>query len=456
MVYNLTMSKGQLHRERSTTHRRRSPSPRLRLRRSEKVVFTGESSVHPSPPWSSTTKLLAGLSILAVAILLFTSLKIVLGPLLLAAVIAYLMYPLAARLHRIIKVNWRVLVSTLYLLIYLIFFGLLTWGGIKLVEQIQSLIHFVEGAVKDIPGLIQSWVDSPPVIGPFVVNLQQMDVMAVANQVLGIVQPLLGQAGTLVGSLASSAAAIIGWTLFSFLLSYFIVSETGGHTDNILRFTVPGYSYDIQRLMVELSSIWNAFLRGQLVVFLLVSTTYMVIYSILGVQFFYGLALLVGLGRFIPYLGQWVGWGVALLVAYSQGSTIFGMDQGTYALVVFAFGVVVDAMIDNFVTPRIFSSALKIHPAAVMVAAIIGLNTIGIVGVFLAAPALATFKLFFDYVFSKMLGRDPWENFVRASPQRIRFALREAAKKVWRWAKAFATHTSQWIRLRLRPATPHR
>jgi predicted PurR-regulated permease PerM len=240
--------------------------------------------------------------------------------------------------------------------------------------------------------------------------------------------------------------------LFSFLLSYFIVSETEGRTERVFHLDIPGYAYDVKRLMIELNNIWNAFLRGQLVVFLLVTTAYMVIYSVLGVQFFYGLALLAGLGRFIPYLGQWVAWGVALLVAFSQGYTLFGLDPGSYVLVVFATGVLTDSLIDNFITPRIFSTALKIHPAAVMVTAIVALNAIGIVGVILAAPVLATGKLVVDYLFNKMLDQNPWAHFVHASPQHFRTSLREGVNAIWSFVKRLSIQIYQWLSQRLHSA----
>ncbi len=375
----------------------------------------------------------------------------------LAAVIAYLTYPLAALLHRNVKINWRILVSVLYLVIYLAGLGLLTWGGITLFEQVQSLIRFLEGAIQDVPKIVQGWIDTPPILGPFVLDLRQLDIVTAANQVLGIVQPLIGQAGTIVGTIASSAASIVGWIFFSFLLSYFIVSETGGRTENILRIDIPGYTQDLKRIVRELSMIWNAFLRGQLVVFLIVTTFYMVTFSILGVSFFYGLALLAGAGRFVPYIGQWISWGVSMLVAYSQGYTLFGMEQGTYVLVVFITAIATDGLIDNFISPRIFSNALKIHPAAVMVAAIVGFNMIGVMGIILAAPVLATLKLVMDYLFSKLLDQDPWANIVRASPpQRFRFAVRDRVKAVWSFLKECSVRVYAWFSQRVRSALGRR
>ena len=79
---------------------------------------------------------------------------------------------------------------------------------------------------------------------------------------------------------------------------------------------------------------------------------------------------------------------------------------------------------DNFVSARLMGNALKIHPAAVMVSAIIGVNLLGLVGVMLAAPVLATCKLLFEYVLNKLLDRDPWEG-IKTNPPPISRSLRQ-------------------------------
>jgi predicted PurR-regulated permease PerM len=61
------------------------------------------------------------------------------------------------------------------------------------------------------------------------------------------------------------------------------------------------------------------------------------------------------------------------------------------------------------IMPRIMASALKVHPAAVLVAAIVGLDLLGILGVIIAAPLLATFQLVGRYFTRKLFDLDPWE-----------------------------------------------
>ena len=369
-----------------------------------------------SPPWSSTTKLVIGLTLAAIVISLFISFKNFLGPVLVAVMISYLVYPWAARIQRYVHIPWRLIVSLLYMLVFFALISLATWGGIALVEQIQNLINFLQTAITGLPDFISRITATPQVVGPFTIDWARLDVAALINQALGIINPILNQAGNLVGTIASSAASIVGWTIFAFVLSYFIVSETQGSPSRLINLHIPGYREDFKRMGQELAIIWNAFLRGQLIVFVLTTTIYTITMGILGVRYYFGLALLAGLARFLPYIGPVISWSVDGVVAFSQGYTFFGLAPEYYALVTLCTAWLTDAIIDNLISPRIFSNVLRIHPAAVMVCALLGFNLMGIIGIVMAAPVLATVKLVFDYTVRKLLDIDPWADFERTTP----------------------------------------
>ena len=106
-----------------------------------------------------------------------------------------------------------------------------------------------------------------------------------------------------------------------------------------------------------------------------------------------------------------------------QGETLSLTDSFSYALLVTGSAWLLDNIYDNTVTPRVMGCALKLHPAAIMVAAIIGLNLFGLMGMFLAAPVLASLKLVFQYVQRKMQDKDPWQNMEREYSKESDFPL---------------------------------
>ena len=76
--------------------------------------------------------------------------------------------------------------------------------------------------------------------------------------------------------------------------------------------------------------------------------------------------------------------------------------------IIIIVAIVIDQIFNNLVNPRVMADALKVHPAFVLIAALLAANLIGLIGVIIAAPLLATIILVGTYVIRKMLDQDPW------------------------------------------------
>ena len=350
-----------------------------------------------SPRWSPTTKLLTGLVILGIFTFLLYRFSNLIGPLLMIFIITYLLHPLSAMISRNLRIPWKVSVTILFILIAAILIGLLTWGGVGLVGQIQNLIASIQGIIRDLPRYITEISTQTFVIGPYELDMQTFDLTALNQQLLTYINPLLGQTGNLVGTIAGGAAEIFGWTIFVLTVSYFVMAESNGLRADMLQVNIPGYNEDLKKLGRELSRIWNAFLRGQIIIFFLALIIYSILLPFLSVRYALGIAFLAALAKFLPYIGPAITWIVMALVTYFQPVTPFGLEALPYMLIVVITTSVIDWFMDSFIAPRIMARTLKVHPAAVLVAAIIAANLLGLLGVIIAAPFLATFLLLGRY-----------------------------------------------------------
>ncbi len=395
-----------------------------------------------SPNWNSTTKLVVGLSLAGLIIMLIIRFQNILAPLLVSILLAYLFHPLASFFNRKLKIPWAVISLLLYLLLFAAIIGLLTWGGISLVEQIQNLINSIQELITEIPAFFERISSKPLEIGPFAFDLSRLELESLWTQLLNIVQPILSQMGSLIGSLASGIGNTGLWLVFTLLISYFILAESSAAQANMILFKIPNYQQDMAKLGQQLGHIWNAFLRGQLVVILITIAYYSVLLSILGVRYFFLLAILAGLARFVPYVGTAVAWTTYGLVALFQ-TNYFGMQPFPYALLVVGCAWVSDLLLDNFMVPRVMSDALEIHPAAVLVMVIVSASLFGVLGMLLAAPVLASIKLLLTYIIRKLSDQDPWAGLkMIAAPEPIKVTLGRLvagitviAKKVWSFLK---------------------
>jgi len=364
-----------------------------------------------SPRWGPTTKLVVGLTLVAIIAALVVYFRGIIGPLLLAFILAYLLHPLAARLSRATRLSWRMSVNIIYLLLVIVLIGFIALAGLTVVQQLQSLIEVIRDFVRfDLPDLLEEYSQLEFTLDPlpFQFSLRQFDLQSLTDQIIGTLQSTLGRVGSLVGSLAGGAATTLGWGLFTILISYFLLADAGQFPNQMVSIEIPGYDQDLRRLGNDLRNIWNAFLRGQLIIFIMVIILYTLLLTVLDVRFAFGIALMAGLARFVPYIGPLITWIVLGLVTLLQGSNHFGLPAWQFVILVLGLSMLLDQILDQIVTPRFLGQTLNVHPAAVLVAAIIMANLIGIIGLVLAAPVLATLKLLLRYTIRKMLDLDPW------------------------------------------------
>jgi predicted PurR-regulated permease PerM len=362
-----------------------------------------------SPRWGSTTKLLAGLVIVGILAFLINRFGNLITPLLFIFILAYLLHPLTSLIARALGISWRASVNILYLLILVLIVTLLTVGGVGLVGQVQNLITSIQDIVSNLPVYIKNLSGMVFQFGPFRLDMNTINLNDLSRQLLAYVQPLLGQTGNLLSAVAGGAAEVFGWGFFILIVSYFVMAESSGLQRDLIKVEIPGYTEDFRRLGVELSRIWNAFLRGQIFIFTLSVVIYSILLPAMGVRYALGIALMAGLAKFLPYIGPAITWVVMALVTFFQPVRPFDLQPLTYTLIIVITTFLLDNwVIDSLITPRIMARALKVHPAGILITALIAANLLGILGVVIAAPFLASVTLLGRYIVRKMFDQDPW------------------------------------------------
>ncbi len=383
-----------------------------------RIMTTPESSPS-SPKWSSNAKLIVGLTLVAIVAILLQQFRVIVGPLLLSFVLAFLLHPSATLLNKRVHIPWGIAVLLVFAALIIVLAGVFTLAGFAIVQQIQSLISTIQRFIAQVPQLITDLSRDVIWIGPFSVDLTRFDLTSVTNQLLSSAQSVLGQVGGLVGTVATGTITTLGYAVFILLMAYFILVQGGQVREELFYIDIPGYGTDIRRLTRELTRIWDAYLRSQVVIILMVIAVYYVLMTILGMRFTLGIALLAGLARLVPYLGPFLVWSTAALLAFFQPVNYLNLQPWAYALLVIGLAVLVDQFFDQYVQPRLMGQSLGIHPAAILVAAIIAFQWLGIIGLVLAAPVLATVILLIRYALRKMLDLDPWVTPERQMPVQL-------------------------------------
>jgi predicted PurR-regulated permease PerM len=149
------------------------------------------------------------------------------------------------------------------------------------------------------------------------------------------------------------------------------------------------------------------YIRGQLILVVLMSTVTTIGLTILGVPYSVLLGVLTGILETIPFVGPITAGAIACLVALGHPNP-FGWSQVAYVAVVAVMYTVLRHAEDYLVIPAIIGRAVRLHPAIVIFSLLSGGALFGLLGIVLAVPVAATMRLVLIYVGAKLRDEDPF------------------------------------------------
>ncbi len=361
-----------------------------------------------SPSWQPGTRLAAGMLLLVLAAAMAYRLRQVLAPVIPAVLLAYLLQPLAAGMRSRLRLSWPLSVLLAYLAVVIVLAGLGTGMGLAISQQIAGLVADLRAISQSIPLALDGLSTLELSLGPWTVDLSTVNLDPLLSSLASALQPLLSQTGALIASAASATAAAVGLLLLVLVLGFYILLDLESFGRWVVGVAPPAYQTDVRRLLEESGAVWHGFLRGQLILAVAVGALVAIVLTALGVRFSLVLGLIAGLLEFVPIFGPVIAGLIAVLVALFQGSNWWGLPPLGFALVVLAAFVLIQQVENNVLVPRILGLNLKLHPVLVLLGALAGGVLAGVLGILLAAPVVATLRLWLGYVYRKVVGLETW------------------------------------------------
>jgi len=403
---------------------------------------TQDSAEYYSPPWSTTTKAIVAATALILSALAIWRFRGFIAPFVLALLLAYILHPI------ITFVETRTSLKRIHavLLIYLVL--LLAGGGglfaliLGAIQQLANLTEVLPARMGELGTQIQLITDSisnqlpslsarlpqplQNVIDLNTINIRDyFSLEGLTQQALSLLDPVFSGGW----NFAQAMFSIIALTALIFIVSIYIASDIPriGHVISDLAHQ-PGYRQDADRLMDQFARVWNAYLRGQVFLGLVIGVTVTSAMLILGVENALALGLLSGILEFLPVLGPVIGGGAAVIVAFFQDtSNTFGLVNWQFGLAVLVVMSIIQQIENNILVPRIMGDSLDLHPLVVMFSVLMGASLAGILGAVLAAPVVATLQLLSSYGWRKMLDLPPFPPEEKPPPKEENQLQKQAA-----------------------------
>ncbi len=375
-----------------------------------------------SPPWSANNKRLVLLILLILLALALYRFRLLLLPLSMAMILAYLIDPLVNQLTKRTPLPRNVSIGMIYLLLVAALVSIPVSTISPIVTQVTNFIHRTPQYISDIGEFFR---DPIVITDGIVIPVDQLSLdqlfTSLSNNLVEVVQTLGGQTLSIFGSLASATISTVGWTIMVLFLSFYLVKDHKTLFDSMVKMAPRSYQEDLIQLSEGISVTWNAFLRGQLVLCMVVGTIIFVIALIIGLPNAITLGVIAGLMELIPTFGPILAAIPAVLIAAIQGDASWLgslMSPFWFAMLVLGIYGFVYQFENYYLVPRIIGHHLQLHPLVVVLGVLAGASVAGVLGILLAAPMLASARLIWLYIYCKLTDQDPFSDefmpFVKA------------------------------------------
>lgn len=306
----------------------------------------------------------------------------------LAILLAGVIYPVAnwGLRYRIPKI---VSVLCLYLLLFGILALIVTLLVPALIDQTRALVTLCGDRLGDAARIVRD-LDV----------LSQIE--SAGFQLSSGLSGLQGQAQAFLSNALSTVVdifgGIAGFVVVLVLALYMVIEDSA--IKRVFHQWVPkGYQEFATRLTWLLMEKLGAWMRGQLLLCLIIGLLYLVAFGVIGVPYALLLAVIGGLLEFIPYIGPIISAVPAVLLAFTKSPTT--------ALITLAALILIQQLENNLIVPKITEKTLGLNPIVSIIAFLIGAKLFGTVGAIVSIPVAMAVAVTLS----------EWREFRRTSPE---------------------------------------
>ena len=356
--------------------------------------------------WSDSTKWLVILGSLAVFAWILYRFSRIISPLAIAFILAYVLNPLVRFVTTKTKLSRTWAVVSVYLALIVILGLVLGFFVPNLIQQVRNINVDFQNIVDG----ISRFFERPLFFFGFYIDLLEV-YKEVSGALENMISPLASRTVSFLIDLASGFA----WFIFVLIVSFYLLKDADKLISSFEGLLPTEYREEVRQLVEEINAIWSSFFRSQLVLCGVVGALVGVLLAAVGVRNALILGILAGVLEIIPNIGPTIAAVPAVLIAYFQGSNHLPLSNGWFALLVIGIYVLIQQLENNFLVPRIIGRSLNLHPLVVIIGVIAGASLAGILGMFVAAPFLATLRVIGRYIYNKLLDQEPFGEFKEVS-----------------------------------------
>jgi predicted PurR-regulated permease PerM len=349
--------------------------------------------------WSLTSRYVIGIIIFIAVTALLIYAREALKMLVIAGFVSYLISPAVALLMRNTKLSRKAAVNIVYFSSLIILVGVPATLTPIFFDEIKT----VASDLLDLSRQASGTLSQPMQFGGMVFHFEQLG-QSLRQVQESLLTPLPEEALALLESTSINAL----WSLVILVSVHLFMSEWPHIRNWIINLAPQAYHHDMRELYKRLRNVWMAYLRGQIVLMLVVGIVFTIAWLILGIPGALVLGALAGLFTLIPDVGPFLAAMLAVFVALLEGSSWIPLTHLWVAGIVGITYLVLINLKNFFLRPIVMGRSLHMNEALIFIAIMVATILEGIMGALLIVPLLASVVVIMEYLRRRLLGMHPF------------------------------------------------
>lgn len=285
-------------------------------------------------------------------------------------------------------------------IVYLLFLGFLFSFFYFLIPTVYNQLNDLIASIPSIFNQIEEFIKN------ILNNIQGINVAEVQKNIFATLESVMSSITTnLPEFILNSVGAIfsgIGTVLISLVIGIYMLFDFNNINEYLMKFIPKKNKDDVSSLINDMGQEVRKCVNGTLLVAFMVFVGDSIGFLAVGLKAPILFGFLCGITDLIPYIGPYIG-GIA--------AVIVGFSQSTFIGIITTIIVIVVQLLENYVLqPIVMSKTMKLHPVTIMLGLLIFGYFFGIVGMILATPTIALFKVVYRF-FAKKYNWFNSENF---------------------------------------------
>ncbi len=338
---------------------------------------------------------------------LFIKLQPLISSLVVAALLAYVLHPLVNIITRQTRLSHKTAVALVYFLFLLLLAAIPAILTPVVIVQTKEFVPDFEFLSKQVNRLSEQSLT----FSNFTFSLD-----TVITDLETSVTQAIAEIATNLGLVLADISTNFLWGLIVLVSVFYLLRDSHKLFDWVMAFVPPAYHRHTKYLLGEIDAVWGSFLRGQLLLMLIVGVMSWFGAMLVGMPGAFIVGLIAGVLDIIPSLGPMLAAVVAGSIALFEGSTYLPVSNVFFAIIILAIFLVIQQIENIWIRPALMGRRLRLHPALVFISVLTSLALFGILVTLLIIPLMATLGILTRYLRDRLRGIDPYPPEFFVSP----------------------------------------